>query len=72
MHGSGIDERARLYPPASPALGLEWLRLAKLRAHCDELAGAVDAFELRVRKKYSASGDVILKNNDGARAACVK
>ena len=59
---------ARLYPPASPALGLEWLRLAKLRAHCDELAGAVDAWERALRVLRVSHGEASALVRDATTA----
>ena len=35
----------RLVPPGTAALGLEWLRLAKLLAHAGQIDEAVDALE---------------------------
>ena len=41
---AGCKLAAQLYPPSSPALGLQLLRLAKLQAHTERLPAAVESW----------------------------
>ena len=57
---AGCKLAAQLYPPSSPALGLQLLRLAKLQAHTERLPAAVESW-------LRALAILRISHGDGAR-----
>ena len=68
-HNGNGNGNAHAAAPAAAALeSVEGLRLAKLRAHCDELAGAVDAWERALRVLRVSHGEASALVRDATTA----
>ena len=54
---AGCKLAAQLYPPSSPALGMQLLRLAKLQAHTERLPAAVESWLRALAILRTSHGD---------------